>query len=116
MKLHALQDRRADRPEKSVSDCRDLYFLLEAFDRDGSIGGTIAAAPAPLAALVLDAARRELVDGAVRLERNPLVYSQGTPQPPRADDLVFVGQRLIGVLEEHLARGSPPFDRPSAKS
>jgi len=29
-----------------------------------------------------------------------LVYSQATPQPPFADDLVFVGQRLIAGLED----------------
>ena len=79
MKLHALQDRRAERPEKIVSDSRDLYFLLESFDRDGSIGGAIAAALDPLSSLVLKAAQRELVDGAVRFERAMLVYSQATP-------------------------------------
>ena len=100
MKLHALQDRRAGRPEKIVSDCRDLYFLLENFDRDGSIGSAIAAAPAPLSPLVVNATQRELVDGAVRLERSMLVYSQATPQPPFADDLIFVGQRLIASLDE----------------
>jgi hypothetical protein len=100
MKLHALQDRRAGRPEKIGSDCRDLYFLLEHFDRAGSIGGAIAAAPPPLSSLVANAIQRELVDGAVRLERGMLVYSQATPQPPFADDLIFVGQRLIASLDE----------------
>jgi Nucleotidyl transferase AbiEii toxin, Type IV TA system len=100
MKLHALQDRRAGRPEKIASDCRDLYFLLESFDRDGTIGAAITAAPAPLPSLVVNAMRRELVEGAVRLERSMSVYSQATPQPPFADDLIFVAQRLIASLEE----------------
>jgi hypothetical protein len=48
----------------------------------------------------VNATQRELVDGAVRLERSMLVYSQATAQPPFADDLIFVGQRLITSLDE----------------
>jgi hypothetical protein len=99
MKLHALQDRRGERPEKIASDCRDLYLLLEAFDRDGSVGAAIAAAPSPLSSLVENAVQRELVDGAVRLGRSVMVYSRSAGQPPVADDLTFVGERLIASLQ-----------------
>jgi predicted nucleotidyltransferase len=100
MKLHALQDRRGERPEKIASDCRDLYFLLENFDRDGSVGTSIAAGPAPLPSLVGNAVQRELVDGALRLARSLAVNSQASPQPPFEDDLVFVGQRLVTSLQQ----------------
>ena len=31
-----------ERPEKiALTDCRDLYFLLDRFDRDGSVGVSI---------------------------------------------------------------------------
>ena len=82
MKLHALQDQHAGRPEKIVSDCRDLYFLLENFDRDGSIRKRDRCRPRPAVPARRERHSRELVDGAVRLERSMLVYSQATPQPP----------------------------------
>jgi hypothetical protein len=99
MKLHALQDRHAEKQEKVASDCRDLYFILESFDRDGSIGAAIAVGPDLLLSLIVDAVQSELIDKADRLRRSLLV-SQATTQPPFADDLVFVGQRLIASLRE----------------
>jgi predicted nucleotidyltransferase len=98
MKLGSVENRRNDRPEKVASDSRDLYFLLQQFDRDGSIAEAIRLGPAPLLPLIVSAAQRTLVDGAELLQRSLIVYSSATPQPPFADDLIFVGERLIAGL------------------
>jgi len=99
MKLGSVQNRRSERPYKVASDSRDLYFLLQKFDRDGSIAEAIRLGPAPLLPLIASAAQRTLVDGAELLQRSLLVYSSATPQPPFADDLIFVGERLIAGLQ-----------------
>jgi predicted nucleotidyltransferase len=98
MKLCSVENRGNDRPEKVASDSRDLYFLLQQFDRDGSIAEAIRLGPAPLIPLILSATQRTLVDGAEPMQRRLLVYSSATPQPPFADDLIFVGERLIAGL------------------
>jgi hypothetical protein len=33
------------------------------------------------------------------VQRSLLIYSSATPQPPFADDLIFVGERLIAGLQ-----------------
>jgi hypothetical protein len=99
MKLGSVQNRRNERPYKVASDSRDLYFLLQKFDRDGSIAEAIRLGPLPLVPLIAAAAQRTLVDGAELLQRSLLVYSSATPQPPFADDLIFVGERLIAGLQ-----------------
>jgi predicted nucleotidyltransferase len=48
MKLGSVQNRRNERPYKVASDSRDLYFLLQKFDRDGSIAEAIRLGPLPL--------------------------------------------------------------------
>jgi hypothetical protein len=98
MKLHALEGRRGDRAPKIASDTRDIYLLLERFDRDGAVGSGIARGPQPLAPLVEAAVVRQLIDGADRLARQLVIYSAATPQPPDAEALDFMGRRLIAGL------------------
>ena len=99
MKLHAIEDRKAARPEKVGSDATNLFHLLDAFDESGEVAEAVAAGALPLARLVSDAAQRVLVDGALRLART--LAQQATPQRPYGeDDFRFVGSRLVEALAE----------------
>ena len=52
MKLHSIQSRRDDRPEKKGSDAEDLYRLLQAFDRNAGLAEAIRKGPDRLGSLV----------------------------------------------------------------
>jgi hypothetical protein len=70
MKLHSLQDRRGERPEKEASDTEDLFRLLQEHDASGLLTDALAGSPYGLPRLVLDSAQRLLVEEALpRLRR-----------------------------------------------
>lgn len=75
-KLHAMRNRRRA-PEKAASDAYDIYRLLAAHDRDGSLAAAIAAGPADMAALCADAMSDTFIADAGRWARRLRNYSRG---------------------------------------
>ena len=87
MKLHSLQDRRQARSEKEASDTEDLYRLLQEHDAAGLVADAIVGAPYGLTRLVVDAARRLLVEESLARLRS--LRKNGGPSAASVGDEEF---------------------------
>lgn len=98
MKLHAIEDRSPSKEQdKRAGDAWDIYRLLIDRDADGTIRAALAGASPTLRHLVADAVDRVLITGATRT-RGWLQAGDTTMAAVTADELRFVGQRLLDAL------------------
>jgi Nucleotidyl transferase AbiEii toxin, Type IV TA system len=97
MKLHAIQDRSASRPEKRSSDALDLYRLLLELDADGSIRAALASAPDSLRVAVRSAIQEVLIDRASKT-KVWLSASDDPFGPVSADELRYLAQPVVDAL------------------
>ncbi len=98
MKLHAIQDRSASRPEKRSSDALDLYRLLLQLDADGAIRAELATAPSTLQRAVRAATQRVLIDDAART-RGWLAASDDLTGRVSADELRYLARPVIDAMD-----------------
>jgi hypothetical protein len=110
MKLHALQDRRSSRPEKSASDTEDIVRLLSERNTSGELAAEIAAAPYGLGALVGESAQRLLIDEATIRLRSMIV--DGSPTAGTMDPLEFADLCAQFVDGLRLRTASPGRESP----
>ena len=100
MKLQSHRARQR-RPEKQASDIYDVYRLLVAHDRDGTIARNLATAPHGLAERCAEGLEETFVTEAARWARHLSVYDRGGDMGRvTADDLEVVG----GLAAETLRR------------
>jgi hypothetical protein len=100
MKLQSHRGRRR-RPEKQASDVYDIYRLLVAHDRDGTVARDLATAPHGLAERCAEGLEETFLTDARRWARQLSVYDRGGDMGRvTADDLEVVG----GLAAETLRR------------
>ena len=102
MKLHSIQDRRRERPEKEGSDAEDIYRIISEYDQGGDLARALSLAPLGLPQLVLSTAQKVLVDGQLALRRALNVYGGESAREIDSDDFSFVVHQFVNGLEQAL--------------
>ena len=102
MKLHSIQDRRRERPEKEGSDAEDIYRIISEYDHGGELARAVSLAPLGLPRLVLSAAQKVLVDGQLALRRALTVYGGESAREINLDDFSFAVDQFVNALEQSL--------------
>ena len=101
MKLRAMQQRRANALNKRASDAYDVYRLLAAHDRDGSIARELATAPDGVGAWCVTRAR-DVFDTNAGQTRRWLATGSPDMAAVSVDDLRTVGTIFADALEDLL--------------
>jgi hypothetical protein len=99
MKLHSIQDRRTERPEKEASDAEDIYRLISEHDPRGELAREVSLAPYGLPQLVLNAGQRVLVDGRRKIQRAFRVNGGVSARQIDLGDFSLVVDQFVSTLQ-----------------